>query len=451
MTVTTTPPVVPAELTRQPMLRPRRLRDVVVRTRTLAMFDRIAGGARGGAVDMSLPGERAWLILDPAAARQALVERSDVITRSSRYDRIRVIIGNSLLTTDGADHHRRRRAIQPTFQPRHVRDYAQAMVAAAEETNRSWHDGGVVRMEQEMAALTMSAIGRAVLGLDGREHAESVSEALDRLQRAIALLLVPGSERLLTSRLPVLRKLRAAIVQLRGMSEVASRSQAPFVEALRELGEQGEVLAAEDVRDELLTLLLAGHETTATTLTWAWWFLDQHPAAAERLRAEVAAVVGERELTYDDVAALPFTTAVVSETLRLRPAAWMIERQVVSPIDLAGIRPPVGTVLLISPWLLHRSAASWSDPLSFTPQRWLNGEGRYDDSAPGQPRGAWMPFGAGSHVCVGAAFAWTEAVLVLATLARRWRPTGSDPAMGTRAGVTVRPAKPLLMRLEPVT
>lgn len=450
MTATSTAAVVPAELTRQPMLRPRRLRDVVIRTRTLAMFDRIAGTARGGAIDMSLPGERAWLVLDPAAARQALVERSDIITRSSRYDRIRVIIGNSLLTTDGADHHRRRRAIQPTFQPRHVRDYAQAMVAAAEETQAAWRSGGVVRMEQEMAALTMSAIGRAVLGLDGREHAESVSAALDRLQRAIALLLVPGSERLLTSRLPVLRKLRTAITQLRGMSEVASRSEAPFVEALRELGEQGEVLSAEDVRDELLTLLLAGHETTATTLTWAWWFLDHHPAAAERLRAEVAAVVGERELTYDDVAALPFTTAVVSETLRLRPAAWVIERQVVSPVDLAGMTPPVGTVLLISPWLLHRSSESWSDPLSFTPERWLDGEGRYDDSAPGQPRGAWMPFGAGSHVCVGAAFAWTEAVLVLATLARRWRPSASDPAMGTRAGVTVRPAKPMLMRLDPV-
>jgi cytochrome P450 len=197
-------------------------------------------------------------------------------------------------------------------------------------------------------------------------------------------------------------------------------------------------------------LLLAGHETTATTLTWAWWLLDHHPHVAERLRAEVATVVGDRTPTYDDVAALPFTTAVVSETLRLRPAAWMIERQVVAPVDLAGIKPPVGTVLLLSPWLLHRSPASWTDPLSFVPDRWLDADGRYDDSAPGQPRGAWLPFGAGSHVCVGAAFAWTEAVLVLASLARSWRPSGSDPAIGTRAGVTVRPAKPMLMRLDPV-
>lgn len=433
-----------------PMFRPGRLRNTIVRTRTLSMFDDLARNAANGALEMRLPGERAWLIVDPAAARQALVERADVITRSSRYDRIRVIAGNSLLTTDGPDHHRRRRIIQPTFQPRHVREYAPAMLAAADETNAAWRPGAVVQMEHEMAALTMSAIGRAVLGLDGREHAESVGSALDRLQRAIALLLVPGTEHLLMSRLPVLRRLRAAVVQLRGMSEVASRSEAPFVTALHELSEQGDVLSDEDVRDELLTLLLAGHETTATTLTWAWWLLDHHPTVADRLRAEVASAVGERALTYDDVAALPFTTAVVSETLRLRPAAWMIERVVVAPVDLAGLRPPVGTVLLVAPWVLHRSPASWTDPLSFVPDRWLDAEGRYDDSAPGQPRGAWLPFGGGSHVCVGAAFAWTEAVLVLASLARRWRPSASDPAMGTRAGVTVRPSQPMMMRLDPI-
>jgi cytochrome P450 len=139
----------------------------------------------------------------------------------------------------------------------------------------------------------------------------------------------------------------------------------------------------------------------------------------------------------------------VSETLRLRPPAWIVEREVVQPVELAGLRPPVGTILAISPWVLHRDPASWTDPHRFDPSRWLNGDGGYDDSAPGQPRGAWLPFGAGSHVCVGAAFAWTEAVLVLATLARRWRPGGSDPAMPMRAGATLRPGKPVLMRLQP--
>jgi cytochrome P450 len=161
-------------------------------------------------------------------------------------------------------------------------------------------------------------------------------------------------------------------------------------------------------------------------------------------------VLDDREPSYDDVAALPFTTAVVSETLRLRPAAWIIEREVAAPVDLAGLRPPVGTVLAISPWVLHRDPRSWADPLSFVPERWIGKDGGYDDAAPGQPRGAWLPFGAGSHVCVGAAFAWTEAVLVLAKLARRWRAADSDPAMRMRAGATLRPATPMLMRLRQV-
>ena len=426
---------------------PARVRNIVVRTRTVQLFDELAAHA-DGAVELRLPGERSWLLTEPAAARQALVEPSDVVTRSSRYRRIRVILGHSLLTTDGADHHRRRRVIQPTFQPRHVREYVPSIVEAAAETDRSWQPGAVVRMEQEMAALTLSAIGRAILGLDGRKHAERIGEAVDSLQRAIALTLVPGSDRLFRSRLPVLRRLREAVAELTGIATEASGSEAPFVAALREVSKDNDALSPNDVRDELLTLLLAGHETTATTLTWAWWFLDRAPHVAERLRAEIADVIGDRTPSYDDVDRLPFTTAVVSETLRLRPAAWVVEREVAAPVDLAGLRPPVGTILTISPWVLHRDPASWRDPHAFLPQRWLNDDGRYDDAAPGQPRGAWLPFGAGSHVCVGASFAWTEAILVLAMLARRWRPTGSDPSMGLRAGATLRPAAPMVMRLQ---
>jgi cytochrome P450 len=425
---------------------PARIRNIVVRTRTVRLFDELAAHA-DRAVELRLAGERSWLLTDPAAARQALVEPADLVTRSSRYRRIQVILGHSLLTTDGADHHRRRRVIAPTFRPRHVRDYVPAIVEAAAETDRSWQPGAVVRMEHEMAALTLSAIGRAVLGLDGREHAARIGDAVDTLQRAIALTLVPGSDRLMRSRLPVLRRLRAAVAELTGIAAQATGSEAPFVEALREVSKDDDLLSSDDVRDELLTLLLAGHETTATTLTWAWWFLDRAPEVAERLRAEIADVLGDGTPGYDDVERLPFTTAVVAETLRLRPAAWVVEREVAAPVDLAGLRPPVGTILTISPWVLQRDPKSWVEPHSFLPERWLDDEGRYDDSAPGQPRGAWLPFGAGSHVCVGAAFAWTEAILVLAALARRWRPFGSDPAMGLRAGATLRPAAPMLMRL----
>jgi cytochrome P450 len=432
-------------------LTPGRLRAMADRTRTLGMFDDLARHATRHATraaELRLLRERTWLLTDPALARQALVEPAHIISRSARYQRISALLGQSLLTTDGAEHHRRRRVIQPTFRPRHIRDFTPSIALAVEQTAQTWRPGDVVRMEQEMAALTLAAIGHAVLGVDGRQVATRVSGAVDRLQRAIALTLVPGAEHLLQSPLPAMRRLREAMDDLRAVADDAAAGDAPFVVALRAVAEEGETLTQQDVRDELLTLLLAGHETTAGTLTWAWWFLDRHPRVADRLCEEARDVLSDRTPAYDDVAALPFTTAVVAETLRLRPAAWIVEREVVAPVDLDGLRPPVGTVLAVSPWVLHRDPASWSDASTFAPDRWLDANGAFDDAAPGQPRGAWLPFGGGSHVCVGASFAWTEAVLALAGLARQWRPTGSDPAMRLRAGATIRPARPMHMRLE---
>lgn len=427
---------------------PRRVRDTVVRTRTLGLFDEWARSA-DRVVQVRLLHERIWILTDPTLCRMALTAPPDQVKRSSRYQRLIAIVGRSLLTTDGLEHRKRRRVIQPAFQPQLLAAYAPAIVEAAQDTGRAWRAGAVVSMEKEMAALTLAAIGKAVLGVDGREHAARVGRALDSLQRAIALMLVPGADRLLRSSLPApgIAKLRRSVEQLRSVADQATTSDAPLVLSLR-AASNGEVgLSPTDLRDELLTLLLAGHETTALTLTWAWWFLDKHPEVATRVVDEHLEVLGDRAPSYDDVPALHLTAAVVAETLRLRPPAWIIEREVAGTPDLDGLRPPRRTVLAVSPWLLHRDPQSWRDPDSFTPDRWLR-DGRYDEAAPGHPRGAWMPFGAGSHVCVGASFAWTEAILALATLARQWRPRSELTTMPIRATATLRPAKPMLMRLH---
>lgn len=426
---------------------PRRLFDTVVRTRTLGLFDEFARHA-DRAVEMNLFGERAWVLTDPELCRQALSEPAHVVTRSARYRKISILLGNSLLTTDGAEHRRRRRLIQPAFHQHHIGAYAPAILAAATETDRQWRPGATVDMGREMAALTLHAIGAAVLGIDGRAEAVTVGPRLGRIQRAIALTLLPGGEHVMRSRLPVLRELGRAQQVLQAVAGRAARADTELVEVLR--APDGEpALSDDDVRDELLTLLLAGHETTAMTLTWSWWLLHCHPDAADRLRAEHRQVLGDGTPSYDDVERLPFTSAVVAETLRLRPAAWIVERQVVGDLDLGGLRPPVGTVLLVSPWLLHRDPSSWDEPERFRPQRWLTPAGDYDDAAPGQPRGAYLPFGAGAHVCVGASFAWAESILALAVLARRWRPAPVDGGeMPLRATATLRPARRVRMRLD---
>jgi cytochrome P450 len=163
----------------------------------------------------------------------------------------------------------------------------------------------------------------------------------------------------------------------------------------------------------------------------------------------VATVIGDRDPTYDDVDRLHFTRAVVAETLRLRPPAWINEREVVGALEVGPYRPEPGTVLLIPTWVLHRDARWWDDPEAFRPTRWLDSDGRYDEKAPGQPRGAYLPFGAGAHACIGSSFAWIEAVLVLAVLLPRWRATlepGADVRI--RATITMRPAHGMPMRVK---
>lgn len=432
-------------------LTPRQVVAVLDRTRSAELWDELGDFARPeGVAWFRFAGMRSWVIARPDWVRQVLTAPPDVIVRSGTFRRLGVLIGDSLLTTDGPSHRLRRRQMAPAFHHKRLESYAESMVAAAEASADLWRDGQQVDMEREMAGLTMDAIGRAVLGIDGREVAPKVAAALDRLMRALPLLFVPRFEELADRRVPGLGWLRDALGVLHGVAGEAARdSEAELVEALREVTADVPELSREQVSDELLTLLLAGHETTAVLLTWAWWYLDANPDVADRLRAEVAEVIGDRRPSYDDVERLAFTRAVVAETLRLRPPAWMIERQVAGDIDFGGHRPPPGTVLLLPIWVIHRDPQWWTDPLTFDPSRWLTADGTYDEAAPGQPRAAYMPFGAGAHVCIGASFAWTEAVLALAVLVPRWRPTlDAHARVGMRATVTLRPAHGMPMTVH---
>jgi cytochrome P450 len=430
---------------------PRQWLASVDRTQSAALWDEIGRFADpDGVAWFRFAGVTNWVVTRPEWVRRVLSAPPEVIVRSGSFRRLGVLIGDSLLTIDGPQHRLRRHQIQPAFHHARLTSYADSIVAAARATADSWRDGQRVAMEQEMAALTMDAIGRTVLGIDGREVAPRVAEALERLMRALPLLFVPKFELLSNHAVPGLGWLRNALGVLHSVAGNAARdSEAELVQALREVSADVPELSQQQVKDELLTLLLAGHETTAMALSWAWWFLDANPEAAERLRAEVDDVIGERQPVYDDVSRLAFTQAVVAETLRLRPPAWILERQVTGDIDFGGRRPPRGTLLLLPIWVMHRDPRWWREPLRFDPTRWLTAEGRYDETAPGQPRGAYLPFGAGAHVCIGASFAWTEAALALAVLAPRWRPTlAPDARVQIRASITLRPAHGMPMVLH---
>ena len=208
--------------------------------------------------------------------------------------------------------------------------------------------------------------------------------------------------------------------------------------------EQGGTMATELVRDEALTLLLAGHETTANALTWTWDALARNPGVEARLHAELDRVLGDRDPEPADYPRLAYTRDVVAESMRLRPPAWVLGRRVVRPFRLGSWDVPPGSVVLISQIVTHRNPRYWHEPDAFRPERWSNGE------TAALPRFAYFPFGGGNRICIGESFAWTEAVLVLATLARRLRfraldlsPVPLDPL------VTLRPGRPIRMRVEP--
>ncbi|HEX3906579.1 MAG TPA: cytochrome P450 [Mycobacteriales bacterium] len=435
---------------------PGMLGALLDRRRSIGMFERLAAG-RTGVVALSPMGRRVWLVFEPPLAREILVESARSVTKGEGLRMVRWVLGDGLLTsTDAVTHRRNRRLIQPAFSAAKIAAYADVMVAAAERMNERWTAGSVVEMPAEMAALTLDVVGQTLLGDDTAQDAHSISESLETVLKRFGVMFFPGSERLLASRLPIAVQIREATASMRATVErIIDRHRGSdsivddMVASLLAARDDGDALTDEQVRDETLTLLLAGHETTANALTWAWWLLDREPRAAARLHRELADVLGDRRPSYDDMSALPYTTAVIAETMRLRPPAWMIERETLEPVRVGEYVAPVGTTLLASPWLLHHDPRSWGeDAARFRPERWLGTDGGFDPTAPGQPRGAYLPFGAGNRICIGESFAWAEAVLILATLARHWAPaTEPGQRVGTWAAVTLRPHPGIRMRL----
>jgi cytochrome P450 len=235
----------------------------------------------------------------------------------------------------------------------------------------------------------------------------------------------------------------ALISRERRMDRRGSPSAAGGLVALL-LAEVGDGDIPEEVRDAALTILVAGHDTIASALAWAWTFLARHPQLQARLEQEVDAVLGARAATAADVPALVFTRAVLAESIRLYPPAWVIARSTAAELDLRGYRIPAGAVVLVSPYLLHRDDRLFPCPSSFDPGRWL--DGTLSDCS----RRSYIPFGAGPRACIGEGFAWTEGVLLIATFAQRWRfRLIDDPEiLRPRAQMTLRPPEQVGMTIH---
>lgn len=381
-----------------------------------------------------------------------------LVDNAANYAKTRLIrsllepgLGKGLVTAEAERWQLHRRIMTPAF--KQIGRYAPVMVEAASALAARWERlgrDGTVDATGAMMELTLSVIARTMFAFDTTEDFAAIDVSVSRYQREVRFGLAdflnlpnPFPWRTRAKARRALSGLDAAIARLMCASPGRREDGEPvnlfdFLLAARAEG----LLTDQDVRDEVVTIFLAGHETTAQTLSWAWYLLSLHPEIEARLHAEADAL-GDRPPTFDDLAALPYTRMVVEETMRLYPPVHTISRQALGPDEVLGQKVRKGGIVFMFPWVLHRHRDWWDRPEIFDPERFAPGK------PPAHPRYAYLPFGAGPRICLGASFAMTEAVLILATLAQRFRLRLAPGCRVEPVGlITLRPREGLKMRVE---
>jgi cytochrome P450 len=367
------------------------------------------------------------LLSNPADIRDALVTNARSFHKGRGLERAKILLGEGLLTSEGDFHLRQRRLAQPAFHRARIDAYGEVMSSYARRHAARWRDGATLDMSREMAAYTLAVVGKTLFDADIEAEAQEIGEALAAAIAAFNLTVLPFGELLLHLPLPATRRfvrgrerLDATIYRMIAERRGASEDRGDLLSMLllaHDTEGDGAGMSDLQLRDEAMTLMLAGHERTANALMWAFHLLSSHADAEARLHAEVDPL-GGRALGADDVARLPYTRAVIAETMRLFPPAWIIGRRALDAYRIDDYVLPARTVVLMSQWVVHRDPRWWTDADAFRPERWLPGGSAM---RPSRPKFSYFPFGAGTRVCIGEQFAWMEGVLALATFAQRWR------------------------------
>lgn len=421
-------------------------------------LDLLARSARDYGDIVYLPlhfGESRLLLNHPDLIEQVLVVQQHKFHKSAMSKAATGrLLGNGLLNSEGDFWRRQRRLAQPAFQKTRVNEYAATMVEHALAYTASWRDGEVRDIADEMSRLTCGIAVKTLFGIELGPEADRVGETLNTLMRYQISRLRSAFSLPENFPTPANRRANAAFQYLdslvyRIIAERRARGAGGndlLSRLISAMDEDGTQMTPQQLRDETMTLFLAGHETTALTLSWTWYLLAQNPAAEARLHQELSRVLAAREprpLEAKDAESLPYLDAVIRESLRLYPPAYLIARLAIEPFDLADYSFPAGTTILMSQWVTHRDPRYFPEPLAFRPERWLDG------LAARLPAHAYFPFGGGPRRCIGQGFALMEASLVAATLAQRFR---FELEMGQTIVpeplVTLRPRGGIRMRIH---
>ena len=408
---------------------------------------------------------RRFIINEPSGIRHVLLDNAANYRKSELTRRLlEPGLGRGLLTSEGEIWRRHRRIMAPAFDRRSIEGYAPVITAVTHDLLAQWDalpDRSELDVGAAMMHTTLHIISRAMFSANSDEIVDVVEQGVGRYQMAVRpslfdLLGLPAwFANLLSHRrgtAAVFNEFDKAVddlIESRADKKNAQSKERPAKDlqprdllarlvAARD-SETGGGMTAKEVRDEVVTIFMAGHETTAQALTWAWYLLSLHPAVEARLVEELRTVLNGRTPQYEDIAKLRYTRMVIEESMRLYPPAHTMAREPIAADDVLGQRIPASAIVLISPWLLHRKASLWPDPHRFNPDRFA--------SEP--PRFSYIPFGAGQRICIGATFAMTEAILILAMIAQRYRlRLKSGHPIEPQGLITLRPRYGMPMTLQ---
>ena len=391
----------------------------------------------------------------PEWINEILINQVGSFVKERTLQRMKILLGEGLITSDDPIHMRQRRIAAPAFHRERIAGYAGKIVESAAEACSGWADGQEIDIAASMMRLSLQIVAGTLFDTEVTPDVLSVADEVNTIMGLYNFLVafpklesvlhwpIPGIVRFRRSRGRLNRIVEAMVASRRALTREDLESRGDLLSMLAAAVDEGDGtgMSDEQVRDEVLTIFLAGYETVANALTWTWYLLSENPEAASRMEAEIDEVLGGRDATLEDFPRLKYTEMVFAESMRLYPPAWAMGRRSTQPIELGPYRLPAGSHFFFSQYILHRSAEWWDDPLEFRPER------HEPATRAERPRFVYFPFGGGRRQCIGESFAWMEGVLSLATIAGKWRLRfiPKFPVV-PQAKITLRPRFPMVMQ-----
>jgi cytochrome P450 len=390
----------------------------------LALFQRAR--EHGDVVRIRFGPFRVYVLNSPGAIREALVGEARKLSKGLNFGRARRLIGNGLVMSEGESHHRQRRLMQPAFHRTEIARYVATMREVAVPRISAWPDGGTLAFDREMRSITLTVLARTLLSSD------IGADAIDEIERLLRVLLSELVARGISANVPGLawvptrsnrrfsaanRRLSTLLTDVIDVYRRVGTDHGDLISILMHARDDdtGAGMTNEQLRDEATTLVIAGSETTGNTVAWACYLLARHPRIQERLQQEVDLVLAGADPDYETLSRLPFTRAVITETLRLYSPVWILPRRALVDVELGGHLLRAGSRIFFSPYALNRDPRLHRDPDRFDPDRWAT------DYSKSDMRATFFPFGQGIRNCIGEGFAWAESTLLLSVIAAHWQ------------------------------